>query len=132
MTGPTLQRPLPVDLLARSDAFTQPAPPPQPLRAPPSTLRRVRIDNANIEGADDLGYDSRLVPDLSRTPTRRPTDRLATLHRARATGSRALRDRICAEFEAIEREAGSHAAFDYLPWEREEDGNDNPGAACAG
>jgi coproporphyrinogen III oxidase len=29
-----------------------------------------------------------------------------------------LRDRICAEFEAIEREAGSEARFDYLPWER--------------
>jgi coproporphyrinogen III oxidase len=29
-----------------------------------------------------------------------------------------LRDRICAEFEAIEREAGSEAAFGYTPWER--------------
>ncbi|HEX8240280.1 MAG TPA: oxygen-dependent coproporphyrinogen oxidase [Allosphingosinicella sp.] len=29
-----------------------------------------------------------------------------------------LRDRICAEFEAIEREAGSEAAFDYTPWQR--------------
>jgi coproporphyrinogen III oxidase len=29
-----------------------------------------------------------------------------------------LRDRICAEFEAIEREAGSQAAFDYTPWQR--------------
>ncbi|MGZ8281729.1 MAG: oxygen-dependent coproporphyrinogen oxidase [Allosphingosinicella sp.] len=29
-----------------------------------------------------------------------------------------LRDRICAEFESIEREAGSEARFDYLPWER--------------
>ncbi|MEA3032082.1 MAG: coproporphyrinogen oxidase [Sphingomonadales bacterium] len=29
-----------------------------------------------------------------------------------------LRDRICAAFEAIEREAGSEAAFDYTPWER--------------
>ena len=29
-----------------------------------------------------------------------------------------LRDRICAEFEAIEREAGSGAAFDYTPWQR--------------
>ena len=32
----------------------------------------------------------------------------------------ALRDRICAEFEAIEREAGSDAAFDYSPWDRED------------
>ncbi|MCW3836042.1 oxygen-dependent coproporphyrinogen oxidase [Sphingomonas canadensis] len=29
-----------------------------------------------------------------------------------------LRDQICAEFEAIEREAGSDAAFAYLPWDR--------------
>jgi coproporphyrinogen III oxidase len=29
-----------------------------------------------------------------------------------------LRDRICAEFEAIEREAGSDAAFDYIAWDR--------------
>jgi coproporphyrinogen III oxidase len=29
-----------------------------------------------------------------------------------------LRDRICAEFEAIERDAGSAAGFAYLPWDR--------------
>jgi coproporphyrinogen III oxidase len=29
-----------------------------------------------------------------------------------------LRDQICAEFTAIEREAGSDAAFDYSPWDR--------------
>ena len=29
-----------------------------------------------------------------------------------------LRGRICAEFEAIEREAGSDAAFEYIPWDR--------------
>ncbi len=29
-----------------------------------------------------------------------------------------LRARICAEFEAIEREAGSDAAFAYTPWDR--------------
>ena len=33
-----------------------------------------------------------------------------------------LRDRICAEFEAIEREAGSDARFEYQPWQREHDG----------
>jgi len=38
-----------------------------------------------------------------------------------------LRVRICAAFEAIEREAGSDAAFEYTPWTREEDGNENPG-----
>ena len=31
-----------------------------------------------------------------------------------------LRTRICAEFEAIEREAGSQAAFVYTPWDRNE------------
>ena len=33
-----------------------------------------------------------------------------------------LRDRICAEFEAIEREAGSDAKFEYLSWWREGEG----------
>ena len=31
-----------------------------------------------------------------------------------------LRDRICAEFESIEREAGSDAAFEFIPWDRVE------------
>ncbi|WP_271078550.1 oxygen-dependent coproporphyrinogen oxidase [Aurantiacibacter sp. MUD61] len=39
-----------------------------------------------------------------------------------------LRDRICAEFEAIEREAGSDASFEYKQWDREtEDGTDGGG-----
>lgn len=29
-----------------------------------------------------------------------------------------LRDAICAEFETIEREAGSGASFEYMPWQR--------------
>ena len=29
-----------------------------------------------------------------------------------------LRNAICAEFESIEREAGSAAAFEYTPWQR--------------
>lgn len=33
-----------------------------------------------------------------------------------------LRDRICAEFESIEAEAGSEARFSYTPWDREADG----------
>lgn len=33
-----------------------------------------------------------------------------------------LRDRICAEFEAIEREAGSEARFNYTAWDREAEG----------
>ncbi len=32
----------------------------------------------------------------------------------------ALRDRICAAFEAIEREQGSEAGFAYTPWQRED------------
>jgi coproporphyrinogen III oxidase len=43
-----------------------------------------------------------------------------------------LRTRICAEFEAIEREAGSDASFDYLEWQREEEGNANPGGGVRG
>jgi coproporphyrinogen III oxidase len=43
-----------------------------------------------------------------------------------------LRDRICAEFEAIEREAGSDASFDYLAWDREEEGNSDPGGGVRG
>ncbi len=39
-----------------------------------------------------------------------------------------LRDRICAAFEAIEREAGSDAAFQYTPWNRAtEDGSEGGG-----
>ena len=37
-----------------------------------------------------------------------------------------LRDRICAEFEAIEREAGSDAAFVFTPWDRT-DASGEPG-----
>lgn len=35
-----------------------------------------------------------------------------------------LRDRICAAFEEIEREAGSDAAFTYTPWDRETGADD--------
>jgi coproporphyrinogen III oxidase len=37
-----------------------------------------------------------------------------------------LRDRICSEFEAIERETGSDAAFEFTPWDRT-DPNGEPG-----
>ena len=43
-----------------------------------------------------------------------------------------LRDRICAEFEAIEREAGSDAAFERVAWEREDvDPGSEPGAGSS-
>jgi coproporphyrinogen III oxidase len=45
-----------------------------------------------------------------------------------------LRDRICAEFEAIEREAGSDACFEYTRWEREHEGEpvENGGGGTRG
>ena len=47
---------------------------------------------------------------------------------AARTWFESLRDRICAAFEGIEREAGSDAAFEYLPWQRtEEDGAEGGG-----
>jgi coproporphyrinogen III oxidase len=41
---------------------------------------------------------------------------------AARTWFESLRDRICAEFEAIEAEAGSDARFAYTPWDREAEG----------
>jgi coproporphyrinogen III oxidase len=56
-----------------------------------------------------------------------------TSHTARAKDwFETLRDQICAEFEAIEREAGSGAAFDYIAWDREEEGNAAPGGGVRG
>ena len=43
-----------------------------------------------------------------------------------------LRDQICAAFEAIERDAGSDASFQYTPWSREEEGHDDPGGGVQG
>ncbi len=43
-----------------------------------------------------------------------------------------LRDRICAAFEAIEREAGSDAAFDYIAWDRTEDDGSPGGGGVRG
>lgn len=58
-----------------------------------------------------------------------------TTHTARARAwFESLRDRICAEFESIEREAGSDAAFSYTPWQREHDGEpvENGGGGVQG
>ncbi|MEP3050827.1 MAG: oxygen-dependent coproporphyrinogen oxidase [Erythrobacter sp.] len=56
-----------------------------------------------------------------------------TSHTARARGwFETLRDQICGEFESIEREASSDAAFEYTPWTREEEGNDDPGGGVQG
>ena len=44
----------------------------------------------------------------------------------------ALRTRICEAFEAIERDAGSQASFDYLPWDRTEDDGSPGGGGVRG
>ncbi len=44
----------------------------------------------------------------------------------------ALRDRICAEFESIEREAGSDATFEYSPWDRVDDSGEPGGGGVRG
>jgi coproporphyrinogen III oxidase len=43
-----------------------------------------------------------------------------------------LRDKICAEFVAIEREAGSDARFDYLSWNRDDDAQAGGGGGVRG
>ena len=43
-----------------------------------------------------------------------------------------LRDRICAEFESIEREAGSDALFDFMPWDRTDHSGDPGGGGVRG
>ncbi|MCJ8190211.1 oxygen-dependent coproporphyrinogen oxidase [Sphingomicrobium aestuariivivum] len=44
----------------------------------------------------------------------------------------ALRDRICAAFEGIEREAGSDATFDYASWKREDPSGADGGGGTRG
>ena len=43
-----------------------------------------------------------------------------------------LRDQICAEFERIEREAGSDAAFAYTPWDRADPSGEPGGGGVRG
>jgi coproporphyrinogen III oxidase len=51
---------------------------------------------------------------------------------AARTWFEALRDRICAEFQAIEAEAGSDARFTFLPWERADDAGGPGGGGVRG
>jgi coproporphyrinogen III oxidase len=51
---------------------------------------------------------------------------------AARTWFESLRDRICAAFEAIEREAGSEAAFTYRPWNRDDDPDAKGGGGVQG
>ncbi len=49
---------------------------------------------------------------------------LDTQQQSARTWFEQLRDSICAEFTAIEREAGSDAEFEFIEWDRIEDGGD--------
>lgn len=51
---------------------------------------------------------------------------------AARTWFESLRDRICAEFEAIEREAGSDARFDYHAWDRTDPSGEPGGGGVRG
>jgi coproporphyrinogen III oxidase len=51
---------------------------------------------------------------------------------AARTWFESLRDQICAEFEAIEREAGSEARFDYLAWDRPDPSGADGGGGVRG
>jgi coproporphyrinogen III oxidase len=51
---------------------------------------------------------------------------------AARTWFESLRDRICAEFEAIEREAGSDASFAYTPWDRTDPSREPGGGGVRG
>jgi len=51
---------------------------------------------------------------------------------AARTWFESLRTRICAAFEAIEREAGSDAAFTYTPWNRDNDPQAKGGGGVQG
>ena len=51
---------------------------------------------------------------------------------AARTWFESLRDAICAEFTAIEREAGSDARFDYMPWDRPDPSGEPGGGGVRG
>ncbi len=51
---------------------------------------------------------------------------------AARTWFEALRTRICQEFEAIEREAGSDASFEFIPWDREDPSGEPGGGGVRG
>ena len=67
------------------------------------------------------------------TPAPVPTVPFALDSRQQAARAwfESLRDRICAAFEAIEREAGSEARFAYTHWDREAEGQ-TPGEGGGG
>ncbi|WP_336974264.1 oxygen-dependent coproporphyrinogen oxidase [Sphingobium aromaticiconvertens] len=60
-----------------------------------------------------------------------PTIPMDDQQQAARTWFESLRDRICTQFEAIERESSSDAVFTYTAWDREADGN-APGGGGGG
>lgn len=57
---------------------------------------------------------------------------LDSQQQAARTWFESLRDSICAEFESIEREAGSDASFDYIPWDRTDPSGEPGGGGVRG
>lgn len=57
---------------------------------------------------------------------------LDSQQQAARTWFESLRDQICAEFEAIEREAGSDAVFHYTPWDRTDQSGADGGGGVRG
>lgn len=57
---------------------------------------------------------------------------LDTQQLAARTWFESLRDRICTAFEAVEREAGSDAGFDYIPWDRVDPSGEPGGGGVRG
>ncbi|OYY89322.1 MAG: coproporphyrinogen III oxidase [Sphingomonas sp. 28-66-16] len=57
---------------------------------------------------------------------------LDTEQQTARTWFESLRDQICAEFEAIEREAGSDARFDYAGWDRTDPSGEPGGGGVRG
>ena len=57
---------------------------------------------------------------------------LDSQQQAARTWFESLRDQICVEFEAIEREAGSDAVFHYTPWDRTDQSGADGGGGVRG
>ena len=87
---------------------------------PPLIARRScdlnsRLGRSEIPGRNDPNH---FLPVSAVPANGRPMQELDPQQSAARAWFEALRTRICAEFEAIEREAGSDAAFEYIPWDR--------------
>jgi coproporphyrinogen III oxidase len=74
----------------------------------------MRASGACFSPAHGCGYGAHMLP-------------LDDQQQAAKDWFESLRDRICAAFEEIEREAGSDAAFERTAWERSGDGGESGG-----